>query len=64
MKIYIVTESYVDGSKYVCSVTHRGTKELVQVHHRLEEAEMALKEFEDGIGPDDGFTYEINELEL
>jgi hypothetical protein len=64
MKIYIVTENYLDGSKYVCSATHRGTGEHVQVHRTLCEAEDALRQYTTGSDARDTFTYEINELEI
>lgn len=64
MKIYIVTENYMDGTKYVCAVTHRGTREHVQVHHTLCEAEDALRQFTSEMDVRARYTYEINELEI
>lgn len=64
MKIYMVTENYPDGSKYVCSVTHRGTGEHVQVHRTLRGAEDALRQYTSEVDVGARYTYEINELEI
>lgn len=64
MLVYIITEDYKGGVKYVCTHSNKYTEGEFQVFPFKGEAEDALADLMEGVKQGSSFTYTLHELEV